>query len=74
MSDTYFGISMEIIIHLFLIYLQETNFKEPLRIINPEEQEQLKLRYYSPEIHRASFVLPRFVKKVIFWLYYKLIR
>ncbi|XP_071453628.1 spermidine synthase [Hetaerina americana] len=43
----------------------KTNFKEPLRILSNEEQEQMKLRYYSPDIHRSAFVLPRFARKVM---------
>ncbi|KAG8235725.1 hypothetical protein J437_LFUL016360 [Ladona fulva] len=43
----------------------KTNFKEPLRILSKEEQSQMDLRYYSPEIHRCAFVLPRFAKKVM---------
>lgn len=35
----------------------------PARIITSEMQEELE--YYSPEIHRASFVLPHFMTKLI---------
>uniref|UniRef100_A0A1B6E4G1 Spermidine synthase n=1 Tax=Clastoptera arizonana TaxID=38151 RepID=A0A1B6E4G1_9HEMI len=41
---------------------EETNFKEPLRIFSENELEQMDLRYYSPEIHRAAFILPRFAR------------
>ncbi|XP_063216671.1 uncharacterized protein LOC134527697 [Bacillus rossius redtenbacheri] len=44
----------------------KTNFKEPLRIFTNDELEKMNLRYYSSEIHRASFVLPRFAEKVLF--------
>lgn len=44
----------------------ETNFKEPLRIFTEEELNLMSLRYYSPEIHRAAFVLPRFADKALY--------
>lgn len=34
---------------------------DPLNDLNPERARRLKdLRYYTPEVHRASFTLPRF--------------
>ncbi|KAJ9587324.1 hypothetical protein L9F63_019151 [Diploptera punctata] len=44
---------------------QETNFKEPLRILSENELDAFNLRYYSPEVHRAAFVLPRFAQKAL---------
>mmetsp|Transcript_16778 Transcript_16778/g.36214 ORF Transcript_16778/g.36214 Transcript_16778/m.36214 type:complete len:227 (-) Transcript_16778:212-892(-) len=38
--------------------------KVPVR--EPEKDVQRELRYYTPEIHRASFVLPAFAKRAIF--------
>lgn len=38
--------------------------KEPVR--SPEEDVQKKLRYYTPEVHRAAFVLPAFAQRAIF--------
>jgi len=38
--------------------------KVPVR--GPEEGVQKELRYYTPEIHRAAFVLPAFAKRAIF--------
>jgi spermidine synthase len=35
----------------------------PARKIDPGIQEQLK--YYSPEIHKAAFVLPYFARKML---------
>ncbi|XP_022185494.1 spermidine synthase [Nilaparvata lugens] len=43
-----------------------TNFKEPVRIFSETELEKMELRYYSPEIHRAAFVLPRFAEKALY--------
>ena len=38
--------------------------KTPSR--SPTEDQLETMKYYSPEIHQASFVLPRFAKKAIF--------
>ena len=38
--------------------------KKPCRTATSEELESMK--YYSPELHEASFVLPRFAQKAIF--------
>jgi len=43
----------------------ETNFNVPVKELSKEEQENMNLKYYNPEIHKASFVLPEFVKKVL---------
>uniref|UniRef100_A0A3Q1HIF8 Spermidine synthase n=1 Tax=Acanthochromis polyacanthus TaxID=80966 RepID=A0A3Q1HIF8_9TELE len=42
----------------------ETNFKEPVKALSKEEMENMNLKYYNPEIHKASFVLPEFARKV----------
>ncbi|KAL0276960.1 UNVERIFIED_CONTAM: hypothetical protein PYX00_004409 [Menopon gallinae] len=39
---------------------QETNFKEPIHKYTDEELEEMKMRYYSTEVHRSAFTLPRF--------------
>ena len=41
-----------------------TTCKEPVREASEEVLKQL--RYYTPEIHRAAFVLPAFAKRAIF--------
>ncbi|KAL3758663.1 hypothetical protein ACHAWU_005249 [Discostella pseudostelligera] len=38
--------------------------KSPVRV--PTEAVQKELRYYTPEMHRAAFVLPAFAKRAIF--------
>jgi spermidine synthase len=38
--------------------------KDPVR--TPDEATQKVLQYYTPEIHKASFVLPAFAKRAIF--------
>ena len=43
---------------------QDTNFREPVTKLSDEQVENLKLRYYNPDVHRAAFVLPQFAKKV----------
>lgn len=49
----------------YLFVLQETNFKEPLRIFSEPELDSFNLHYYSAEVHRAAFVLPRFARKAL---------
>ena len=39
-------------------------FEEPLRRISEEEQEEMGLQYYDSDVHKASFTLPRFARKV----------
>merc|ERR1712035_261362 len=43
----------------------ETNFKEPVKALSKEEMESMNLKYYNSEIHKASFVLPEFARKVL---------
>jgi len=43
----------------------ETIFDEPVRTFKSEELDKMNLRYYSSDMHRASFVLPRFAVKNI---------
>jgi len=43
----------------------ETNFREPVRTFTDDQIDELGLRYYNTDIHRASFVLPTFVKKAL---------
>ncbi|KAM6925276.1 spermidine synthase [Xenentodon cancila] len=43
----------------------ETNFREPVKALSKEEMESMNLKYYNPEIHKASFVLPEFARKVL---------
>lgn len=37
---------------------------EPMRELSKEERKSMNLKYYNPEIHKASFILPEFAKKV----------
>ena len=39
-------------------------FEEPLRRLSEEEQEEMRLRYYDSDVHKGSFTLPRFARKV----------
>lgn len=41
----------------------ETNFKEPRRVFGETELDEMNMRYYSSDVHRAAFALPRFMKK-----------
>ncbi|KAI9734661.1 MAG: putrescine aminopropyltransferase [Cirrosporium novae-zelandiae] len=42
----------------------DRNVKEPVRSWSAEEEEKL-CRYYSKDIHKASFILPNFAKKIL---------
>uniref|UniRef100_A0A3B5KGY4 Spermidine synthase n=1 Tax=Takifugu rubripes TaxID=31033 RepID=A0A3B5KGY4_TAKRU len=44
----------------------KTNFKEPVKALSKEEIGTMDLKYYNPEIHRASFILPEFARKVLY--------
>ncbi|XP_065558642.1 spermidine synthase-like [Artemia franciscana] len=43
----------------------DTDFRRPVISFSEKEMEEMNLRYYSPKIHSASFVLPRFVEKLL---------
>ncbi|XP_011639595.1 spermidine synthase [Pogonomyrmex barbatus] len=42
---------------------EETNLAEPIRIFSDEELDRMSMSYYNDKIHRAAFILPRFVEK-----------
>ena len=39
-------------------------FKEPLHVFTEDEKNEMELRFYDEDLHRAAFALPRFVKQV----------
>ncbi|RLU20051.1 hypothetical protein DMN91_006657 [Ooceraea biroi] len=41
----------------------QTDLTTPLKIFSEEELNRMEMKYYDDKIHRAAFVLPRFVKK-----------
>lgn len=41
----------------------ETNFKEPRKVFSDNELDRMSLKYYDADVHRAAFVLPRFIRK-----------
>ncbi|XP_076019591.1 spermidine synthase [Genypterus blacodes] len=43
----------------------ETNFREPVRQLTKDEVESMNLEYYNSAIHKASFILPEFARKVL---------
>ncbi|XP_076168360.1 spermidine Synthase isoform X2 [Ptiloglossa arizonensis] len=43
----------------------ETNFKEPTKVFSDSDLDQMKMKYYDDEVHRAAFVLPRFIRKAL---------
>nr|XP_012221297.1 PREDICTED: spermidine synthase [Linepithema humile] len=40
----------------------KTNFTEPIRIFSDDDLDEMEMKYYNDKIHRAAFVLPRFVE------------
>lgn len=49
----------------YICSLQATNFKEPVTVWDSEKANALSLKYYNADIHRASFVLPTFMKNAV---------
>ena len=47
-----------------ILCLQKAKLKKPFKEFSDTELEEMKLKYYSPEVHVASFVLPLHMKKV----------
>ncbi|XP_020785532.2 spermidine synthase [Boleophthalmus pectinirostris] len=43
----------------------ETNFRVPLKELSKDDIESMNLKYYNTEIHKASFILPEFARKVL---------
>ena len=43
---------------------QGTVFEQPLRILSEAQVEEMNLKYYNSEVHKAAFILPQFAKKV----------
>ena len=43
---------------------QDTVFEDPVRKLSAEEEEEMGLKYYDSDIHKAAFTLPRFTRKV----------
>ncbi|XP_012251763.2 spermidine synthase [Athalia rosae] len=41
----------------------ETNFNEPVKTFTDNQLDDMNMRYYSADVHRAAFVLPRFIEK-----------
>ncbi|XP_015597717.1 spermidine synthase [Cephus cinctus] len=44
---------------------KETNFKEPVKVFQESELDLMNMKYYNDQVHRASFVLPRFAEKAM---------
>lgn len=43
----------------------DTVFREPVRKLSNKEVEQMDLKYYNTDIHKAAFILPEFARKVL---------
>lgn len=44
----------------------DTNFNEPLKVYTDKEIQQMNLKYYNSEIHKACFCLPQFAKQELY--------
>ncbi|CAH1731095.1 unnamed protein product [Aphis gossypii] len=44
---------------------KNTDFSNPLHMMNNQQRKDLKLRYYTSDIHKMAFVLPGFVKDAL---------
>ncbi|KAL5016153.1 hypothetical protein ScPMuIL_005742 [Solemya velum] len=44
---------------------ENMKFQEPVRCLTEADVELQKLQYYNTDVHRASFVLPQFARKVL---------
>ncbi|XP_053683675.1 spermidine synthase [Sabethes cyaneus] len=45
---------------------EDTKLNEPTKTFTDEEIDRMKLRYYTTEIHRSAFTLPRFAAKFLY--------
>ena len=54
---------MQLLICVCLLCGQDTVFEEPLRVLSEAQVEDMGLKYYNSDVHRATFVLPQFAKK-----------
>lgn len=44
----------------------DTDFHNPVHKFTEEQLRNMKVRYYSPEVHQAALALPRFVKQTLY--------
>ncbi|XP_063613641.1 spermidine synthase-like [Penaeus indicus] len=42
---------------------ENTNFREPVTVWDLEAAEKMNLKYYNSDIHRASFIMPTFMRR-----------
>jgi len=50
-----------LLIRVSLFVLQNTDFKNPVYQLTDKQRKDMKLRYYTTDIHKAAFALPAFV-------------
>lgn len=60
----YHAFSYLIFLAVFIFYFQETNFREPLHRFSSKKLNELGLRYYTPDVHKAAFALPLYIAEV----------
>lgn len=60
------GLIMVTSVTSMTVYLsvQKAKLKQPLRNFTDEQLRRMNLRYYSPEMHVASFTLPLHIREV----------
>jgi spermidine synthase len=44
---------------------EKAKLAEPVKTFTVEEIDRMNLRYYTTDVHRAAFVLPRFAAKAL---------
>lgn len=42
-----------------------TNFLEPVQQLTQKQVEQIQLKYYNSDVHRAPFILSEFARKAL---------
>lgn len=53
-----------LILFVSFLLFQKRDIRIPAREISDEQVKKMKLKYYNSNVHRASFVLPQFIKEV----------
>ena len=55
---------MVLVLCVYLFNGQDTVFEQPVRTLSEAQVEEMGLKYYNSDVHKAAFMLPQFVKKV----------
>lgn len=46
---------------MYNLFSQNTDFANPVYQLTNQQRKDMKLRYYTTEMHKAAFALPAFV-------------